>query len=193
MAVKYFIRFAVLFLALTLTASAQQFIAPVPNVYDPPYGMVAQLWNASTQTIYIDHIDASGLPEGTQVVSGGIYEFSFGYSHLEESQCRQVPWLTVDPVNGPQTSSDTPIRVSQQPCTPNGLAYGVPTGPNSWNYTPTNLFGLGTCWQLACSIDFPGGLPIPPNHGVTVYTAYYKDPSAFGWSGYAAVNFRGRK
>lgn len=190
MAIKHFIRFAVMFLAATLTASAQQFTATT-KVTDPPYGMVAQLWNDTTATIYLDHIDVSAALDAGQ--TNGLLEFGIGYSHLEESQCKPaLSTLIVDPINGPATSNDPNLRITQQPCTPNGLPYGQQIGPNQWNYTPTNSFNLSFCYGLACSIDL-SNLAIPPNHGVTVYTAYYVEPYAFGWKGYAAVNFRGHR
>lgn len=203
MAIKHFIRFAVLFLILAAVsgfAQTQQFTATT-NVYDPPYGMVAQLWNNSTHTIYLDHIDVAAGAESTQTVIDGVFRFGIGFSYLEENQCSPVSMVLLDPVNGPQVSTDTTVRVSQQPCTPNGLPYGTLLGPNRWNYTPTNLApsgtpqlpNLATCNGLMCTLDYPAGLAIPPNHGVTIYTAYYKGTYAFAWSGYAAVNFRGRK
>lgn len=204
MAIKHFIRFAVLFLAFTLTASAQQFTATA-RVEDPPYGLVAQLWNNTTSTIYVDHIDISGILEASgQVAPNGLVEFGIGFSNLEENQCKPaISMLFIDPSDGPYPSTDANLRVTQQPCTPGGLAYGVPLGPNKWNYTPTNLYVLNFCYGFICSLDI-AGLPIPPGHGVTVYTAYYveecyKDPTgawkscAYGWKGYVGVNFRGHR
>jgi hypothetical protein len=185
------IRFAVLFLILAAVsgfAQTQQFNATAVNIDDPPYGLVAQLWCASG--CVIDHIDATGILDPGQ---SGQPTFGFGFSFTEENHCKPTPVIVFDPVNGPQPISDPGTRASQQPCTPNGLPY------SSSNYTPTNTAPAGfyqppvlqQCWQLVCSIDFPGGLTIPPNHGVTVYTSL--QPSYLGWKGYASVNFRGRK
>lgn len=186
---------ACFFLLFTVTfsfAQTQQFTATA-KVEDPPYGLVAQLWNNSTSTIYLDHIDVTAAPELKQVATGGILQFGIGFSNVEESQCNAAPMLLLDPVNGPQFSTDTTVRVSQQPCTPNGLTYGVLLSPGKWNYTPTNIFTLASCWGLVCTVDYPSGLAVPPNHGVTIYTGYYVESYAYGWKGYAAVNFRGRK
>jgi hypothetical protein len=192
MAIKHFIRFAVLFLAAS-SCFAQQFTAST-NVEDPPYGMVAQVWNNTTSTIYVDHIDVSGVLEASgQIAPNGIVEFGIGFSHLEENQCKPaVSTLFIDPVNGPYPSTDANLRVTQQPCTPGGLVYGIPLGPNKWNYTPTNLYVLSICYGTICSIDL-SNLAVPPGRGVTVYTSYYVGPYAYGWKGYVGVNFRGHR
>lgn len=202
MANKHFTHFAILLLILAASVSGfaqtQQFVASAPNVDDPPYGMVSQVWNGSTSTIYIDHIDVTAALEST----GGLLQFGIGYSRLEESQCTAATMMILDPLNGPTPSTDVSVRVSQQPCKPNGLTYGICLSncgaPNAtYNYTPTNvdangkpLPNLATCW-MTCTFDIPGGIAIPPNRGVTVYTAYL--PAYSGWKGYAAVNFRGRR
>lgn len=192
MASKNSTRFAVLFLLAASSCFAQQFTATA-NVEDPPYGLVAQLWNNTTSTIYLDHIDISGIAEATgQAGPNGLVEFGIGFSNLEESQCKPAPMLFLDPVNGPYPSTDANLRVSQQPCTPNGLPYGIPLGNGKTNYTGTNLYALNFCYGGTCSANF-NPLPIPPGHGVTIYTAYYVSPYAFGWKGYVGVNFKGHR
>jgi hypothetical protein len=182
-----------LFLFLSTLVSAQTFTATA-RVEDPPYGLVAQLWNNTPSTIYVDHIDISGILEATgQVAPNGLVEFGIGFSNIEENQCKPaISLLMIDPVNGPFPNTDTNLRVTQQPCTPGGLAYGIPLSPGKWNYTPTNLYAINFCYGFVCSLDL-SGFPVPPGRGVTVYTAYYVEPNAFGWKGYVGVNFRGRK
>lgn len=183
-----------LFVLLTLSlapvgfAQTQQFTATAVNIEDPPYGLVAQLWCVAG--CVVDHIGVSGVLEPNQ---SGEVAFGFGFSFTEENECTPTPITTFDPLTGPQAWTDTTVRASQQPCTPNGMPY------TSTNYTRTNTAPAGSyqppvlyqCWVFSCAIDFPAGLIIPPNHGVTVYTSL--QPAYTGWKGYASVNFRGRK
>lgn len=208
---KFLLSLIISLMSLASFAQTTQFTVTA-NVNDPPYGLVAQLWNNSASTVYLDHLDITGAPESAQVATGGVFQFGIGFSYVEENQCKAISMILLDPMNGPQLSTDNSIRASQQSCTPNGLTYGVPVSPGVWNYTSTNTAPTGTpqlpvlamCWGLQCTLDYPTGLAIPSHHGVTVYTSYYVDDCykdstgawkscAFGWKGYAAVNFRGRK
>lgn len=146
-------------------------------VNDPPYGFVAQLWNGSTSTLILDHIDITSSPEQQQIKPGGIFMFGIGYSNIQEPGCTVTQVLYVDPVNGPTLSNDTSL--SHQPCT--------------FPYIATNNLGLPVlsfCYGISCTIDYPQGLPVLPGRGVTIYTAYYISPDAFGWNGYIAANFK---
>lgn len=171
-------RFFLLFPLLISSAFAKNNYSATAVVDDPPYGLVAQLWNGSAFPIYVTHIDVT-------TTNGGMLNFGIGYSNLEQSDCTSFSVIAADPVAGPTVITGQGIRPSAQPCTPGGHPYSVT------NYTLTNLFNLANCFGSVCSLEFPQGVTIPPNHGVTIYTAFFVNGSwANGWTGYAAVNFR---
>lgn len=193
MAIKNSTRFAVLFLILAASGGfAQTRYVALSQVEDPPYGIVAQLWNASTTPVYLEFMEATGAPS---VAFDGMIAFGFGLSNLEEQQCQPVAAY----VFGGSTAVIAPndgLRITQQPCTPNGQKYGIPIAglpPCAFgtNYTCTNFAPIKRCWLWSCSLDLTAApLVIQPGTGITVYTQRYKDPYFFSWSGYASVNFR---
>lgn len=184
--------FALLFL-LSVSAFAQtQYYSASGSVNDPPYGLIAQLWNGSSAPIYVTGVDITAQLESVQPVTGGLLIFGYGYSSLEENQCTPTSMIALNNTLGPSLYISSLIRVTQQPCTPNGMAYGIPLGPGMWNYTNTNqgFPNLMTCWFNSCKAEWPQGIMIPPNHGMTIYSGLYKSPNSFGWNGYAGFQFQ---
>jgi hypothetical protein len=201
--------------AFSQTAQTKQYFTTTMKVENPPYGLVAQVFNPpdSGEIIYIDSIDFSIIPAINYVVNkvdpsfttNGFIGGAVGLSKLEEIQCQsgiinRLDWS--NPV--PATINDTHVRASMQPCTPRGMQYGIPyTGPGNcfgYNYTCTNPFGLGASNALNYALRPPDDQPLPPGSGVTVYSGRYildSDPycpgCAFGYMGYVYVNIRFHK
>lgn len=180
---------------MSLASFAQTRYSSFGIVDNPPYGMVAQLWNASTNVVYFDGLTVSAvpilpLPHG----SNGIYpvsflEFAFELANKEESQCTSVTSF----VMGGSTAIQAPstIRVSKQPCTPNGRPYGQPNGDGTFNYTIQNFVIIDTCIAMYCRIELSASpIPVQPNTGITIYTAAYDGVNGFSWTGETWFNFR---
>lgn len=153
-----------------------QFHANAMNIYDAPYGLVAQIWNPSNsgETIFVDEILVQGSLEGT---FSGMITFAVGLSNIEQPGCQSTSVMPFDGV------STTLVRVSQQPCVINGQPYSIS------NYTPTNIKILQQCWGTTCKFD--RSYSISPGFGITVYVASFLSPTDYvhGFPGYAAVNF----
>lgn len=166
-----------LLLLVSLASFAQtpvvNFYAPAMNIYDPPYGLVAQLWNPS-ETITVDEVKVSGTPDGTLT---GAVTFAVGLSNIEQPGCQATSITAADGV------STTSVRVSQQPCVINGQSYSTA------NYTPTNISVLAQCWGNICVFDRP--FVLVPGRGITVYVARFLSPTNYanGFPGYIGVNF----
>lgn len=185
----------VLSLLLSTALFGQTRFISVSEVENPPYGLVAQLWNASTDTIYVDSVSITAapnlpLPRGNNATIPVSYlSFGFGLSNLEEQQCTLTSSLVMGGsvlIPGPPT-----VRVSKQPCTPNDKPYGQSNGNGTYNYTPTNFIALDVCIGNHCWLDFSGGaIAVQPNTGITIYTGVYDGKDAFGWTGYAYTSFR---
>lgn len=197
MATRNSTRFAFLLLILAVSSCfAQTRYISMSQVEDPPYGIVAQLWNSSNTPVYLESVESSGAASVIySPATDGILEFGYGLSNLEEQQCQAVQ-ATVFGGNSLVVAPNDGVRVSQQPCTPNGLKYGVAytgTGScNGYNYTCTNFIPIKRCWgAVPCSVDLTvNPLVVQPGTGITLYSARYKDPYAFGWQGVVTVTFR---
>lgn len=196
-------------------AQTKQYFTTTMKVENPPYGLVAQLWNPSDsgETIYVDSVDFSIVPTVVYVankidssyLTNGFLNSAVGLSKMEELQCHAGVINKLDWTNPvPATSSDTHVRASMQPCTPRGMQYGIPyTGPGNcggYNYTCTNPFGLGSSYGLNYVVTPPSDTPLPPGSGVTIYSGRYiidTDPNcpgcSFGYMGYVYVNIRFHK
>lgn len=166
------------------------------SVTNPPYGMVAGIFNHGTTPIYLDEVSASVGPSVEyNPTTDGYVGFGFGLSNIEEDQCATAPIWWDDSTRAASglslaaSSSDTLAHVQQQTCTPHGLPYGVALSGGGFNYTGTNLIPLKNCWDEKCDL-MPRS--IAPGTGVTVYIARYRasDGAAFGVAGKAVVNFR---
>lgn len=199
------------FLMLTMlvcsaAASAQTRFVAYGAVENPPYGLVAQLWNGSSTThVMLDSLiatavatqicDSSGCH--TYTLADGIIEFGIGLSNIEENQCTPITPYVFGGTNAIQAFPNG-VRVSMQPCTPNGLPYNAPNpgypncGGSGLNYTCTNFIGVMQCWgSFPCTLDLGSQpLDIPPGAGITVWTVRYKNDGGFGYNGMANVNFR---
>jgi len=183
-------------------AQTKQFVSEV-SVVNPPYGLVAGIFNRGTTNIFLDEVSASVGPAVTYNPStDGYIGFGFGLSNVEEDQCQNgvINWddSTRVPLGQPlaATTSDTLAHVQMQPCTPHGLGYGIPCSysfclpAGGFNYTLTNLIAVKNCWAELCELGKTR--VIAPGTGVTVYIARYRlsDGAAFGVSGQAIVTFR---
>jgi hypothetical protein len=185
----------VLTLLLSTLLPAQQRFVSFSNVENPPYGLVAQLWNASSDTIYVDSVSVAAAPNlplarGTNAtLPVSFLSFGFGLSNLEENQCTSNGSFLMGG-NTAVVAFNT-VRVTQQPCTPNGRPYGQSNGNGTYNYTPTNFVTLDACIGNHCWLDFSGGaIAIQPGTGITIYTSVYDGVNGFGWTGYAYSSFR---
>lgn len=163
-------------LLMGLHASAQtSFLASAANIYEPPYGLTAQIWNPSSsgETIVVDEVEVTGAPDGALT---GAIEWGVGLSNLEQPGCQSTTVIALDGV------STTGVRVSQQPCFINGQPY------NTTNYTNTNLYNMKQCWGNVCKFTRP--ITLPPGRGITIYQAHFIQGNYVNpFPGYVAVNF----
>ena len=188
-----------LFLLLILLLSVASFAQTSPKYYsttcmvDPgqfpySYGLVCQVWNASSASVFVDSIEAQSQPLGSGSGNDPLAAFSigFGMSNIEESACTTAK-ATTDYVN--DISQPVGIRITGQPCRPNGLVYGLqPNG--SFNYTPTNTGAYKWCYSYECSLEPKNPIEVTPNHGITIYVEAIKNGNWVGWYGGHTVTFQ---
>lgn len=196
--------FAALFLVTACCAQSQSRYVAMSQVETVPYGMVSQLFNGSASTVTLESVEVSGAintvcdPTCHSYSSAdGLLQFGFSLDNTEESQCQAVTGYVLAAAT--QVAPQDGVRVSQQPCTPNGLTYGVPyTGTGNcggFNYTCISTVGVKRCWGAGqihtCTLDLTAAtLTLSPGQGVAVWSGRYKNESAFSWQGYVTVAFR---
>jgi hypothetical protein len=169
------------------------------SVVNPPYGMVAGIFNHGTTPIYLDAVAASvGPAVNYNPPTDGYIGWGYGLSNAEEDECQpgNIFWddstRVASGLSLATTSADTQARIQMQPCTPHGLTYGVPLSGGAFNYTnidAPNPDGIKRCWNEVCDLTVPR--TIAPGTGVTVWISRYRlsDGAAFGVSGKATVTF----
>lgn len=174
------------------------------SVVNPPYGILAGIFNHGTTPIYLDAVTASvGPAVEYNPATDGYIGFGYGLSNVEEDQCQTgaIFWddstRTASGLSLAITSADTQAHIQMQTCTPHGLPYGVclsacGTANATYNYTQTNApnpNGIKRCWNEVCDLTVPR--TIAPGTGVTVYISRYRlsDGAAFGVQGQATVTF----
>lgn len=182
------------------------------DVTNPPYGIVAQIFNHGATPIYIDEVSVSAglftalMPSCTSTEPNPDHTIACGYIlqsvyaiASEEINCTPKPILWEDFSrlgNSTATATDTAVTASSQPCNPHGLAYGIPyTGQgncNGFNYSNcAGLLLLKSCREESCTLQYSVPRPIPPGAGISVWTARYRiDGYAFPQVGITSVNFK---
>jgi len=180
-------------------ASTPGIFTSTVSVINPPYGIVAGIFNKGTTPIYLDAVAASvGPAVNYDPATQGYIGWGYGLSNAEEDQCQSgtIFWDDSTRVTSglslTTTSTDTQAHVQMQPCTPHGLAYGIPLSGGGFNYTnldAPNPNGIKRCWNETCDLTVPR--TIAPGTGITVWISRYRlsDGSAFGVSGQATVTF----